>query len=178
MKYELENYNLIPNIINKSSKIHAVLEANTGRFICLSNHLETVTNMMDHNTKLWTNINTNHKLPLDCNPNLPHGFVFKLNTGVITRRNVRNNQEMYRLVILSEKAACLDMLYKMTDAEFEQMGAENGNWKSNSFTNSRKEEIERFKYRFTKQIKECASLIEVNDTYNKLIKESYLYANF
>ena len=173
MKYELENYSLIPNTINKSSKIHAVIEADTGRFICLSNHLETAVEMLDHNRKLWASINTNHKIPIDLNASLPHGFVFKLNTGVITRRNVRNDQEMYRLVILSQKAACLDLLHKMLDGEYGQLEGI-----SDSFVNSRMEELERFKNRFVKATKECDTLMGVNEIYNKLIKESYLYANF
>jgi hypothetical protein len=111
-------YRLIFNVISLTSKYtHAVLQADTGRIICLTNWLETAKAMeSEENTRVWYFINNSRKIPRAINVNIPCEYVFDNITSSFYKKSI-SDEEIAKCLILSEKSAVFDIIHRTINKE-------------------------------------------------------------
>lgn len=178
MNKELVNYNFILNAIKTSnSSLHSVICTETGRVLCLTNTYRTAFSISSiENTKLWKNLHLTHKIPAKFNPNLPQQFVYEISSQSFEKQGLTDD-EWYKYVIISEKAACLDQLFRLLPDDVEPV-YETDNQYLVDLNAVRLQENEKMRNKYIKQILMCETLNEVNMIYNELNREAHAYGNF
>ena len=111
-------YRLIFNVIALNSKFtHAVLEADTGRLLSLTNWLETAKAMeSEENTRVWYFINNSRKIPRAINVNIPCQYVFDNITSSFYKKTT-SDEDIGRCLIMSEKSAVYDIIHRTINKE-------------------------------------------------------------
>lgn len=178
MNDQLVNYNFILNVIKTyNSALHSVICTETGRVLCLTNTYRTAFSLsFVENTKLWKNLHLTHKIPASFNPNLPQQFVYDISTQSFNKQAL-DVEDWYKYVIISEKAACLDQLFRLLPDDVEPI-YETDNQYLIDLNAVRLEETETMRKKYIRQILMCETLIEVNLVYDEMNREAQSYGNF
>lgn len=177
MNNELVNYNLILNVINAvNSPLHSVICTETGRVLCLTNTYKTALVISTiQNTKIWRDLHLTHKVPVDINLNLPQQFVFDISSQFFKKQGIPA-AELHKYVIISEKAACLDQMFRLFNEEYIPVDITDDIL--NNLQQARWEVNERVKKKFSRQILLCESLSELSAVYEEMNREASVYGNF
>lgn len=177
MNNELANYNLILNVINAvNSPLHCVLCTETGRVLCLTNTYKTALAISTiQNTKLWRDLHLTHKIPVEINLNLPQKYVFDISSQFFRKQGVPSN-DLYKYVLISEKAAALDQLFRLLSEELNP--EDDIDPTIIMLKKARWDATERMRQNFTRQILLCETLSELNMVYEEMNREASIYGNF
>jgi hypothetical protein len=178
MNEQLANYNLILNAIKtNNSTLHSVICTETGRVLCLTNTYRTAFSLSTiQNTKLWKNLHLTHKIPAKINPNLPQQFVYNILSQSFEQQGLED-AEWYKYVIISEKAACLDQLFRLLP-DNEEPVYDTEDQLLIDLHAARLSESERMRKKYIRQILMCETLKEVNMIYDEMNREAHAYGNF
>lgn len=178
MNENLANYNLILNAIKtNNSALHSVICTETGRVLCLTNTHRTAFALSSiQNTKLWKNLHLTHKIPAKINPNLPQQFVYDPSSQSFEKQGLDDN-EWYKYVTISEKAACLDQLFRLLPDDVEPVYDTEDQLLIDLHA-ARLSENERMRKKYIRQILMCETLKEVNMIYDEMNREAHSYGNF
>lgn len=176
MNTELTDYILFLNAIKTTnSPLHSVICTETGRVLCLTNTYRTALVISTiQNTKIWKDVHLTHKLPVEIKPNLPQQFVFDIASQFFTKKALEPD-EWYKYVVISEKAACLDQLFRLLPDDSNDY--ENDEFIT-SLINVRFDENERIRTKFIRQFLLCDNLKELTSIYEEMNREASVYGNF
>ena len=172
MNRELINYTPILNKIKTNLPLHSVICTESGRILCFTNYIKTaVVVSASRNTKLWANLHLTHKIPTTLNLNLPQYYIFNIPSQTFKRKDL-TEEECYKYIIISERAAAIDELHRFLDQEY----IEDDDTKD--LIQQRKEENEMMRNRYITLLNKSHTLEQINKNYDELRREVCVYGNF
>ena len=172
MNNELVNYTPILNKIKTTLPLHSVICTESGRILCFTNYIKTaIVVSSSRNTKLWMNLHLTHKIPSTLNLSLPQYFIFNIPSQTFKRKNL-TEEECYKYIIISERAAAIDELHRFLDREYLEEEI------TEQFIQARKEENEEMRKRYITLLSQSHTLEQINKHYDELRREACVYGNF